>query len=50
MKNRFKEAEKLSLYKQLAESDPIMKELLAQLEALGGSLDVEDLTTQADLC
>ena len=47
--NRFKEAEKLALYKQLAETDLIMKDLLAQLEALGGSIDVEDLTTQADL-
>lgn len=47
--NRFKEAEKLALYKQLAETDPVMKDLLAQLEALGGSLDVNDLTTQADL-
>lgn len=47
--SRFKEAEKLALYKQLAETDPIMKDLLAQLEALGGNLDVEDLTTQADL-
>lgn len=47
--NRFKEAEKLALYKQLAETDPIMKDLLAQLEALGGSLDVEDLATQSEL-
>ena len=47
--NRFKQAEKLTLYKQLAETDPIMKKLLNQLEALGGSLDIEDLTTQADL-
>ena len=47
--NRFKEAEKLALYKQLAETDPVMKDLLAQLEALGGSLDVEDLIIQADL-
>lgn len=47
--NRFKQAEKLALYKQLAETDPIMKDLLAQLEALGGSLDVEDLTTESDL-
>lgn len=47
--NRFKEAEKLALYKQLAETDSIMKDLLAQLEALGGSLDVDDLTIQADL-
>ena len=35
--------------KQLAETDPVMKDLLAQLEALGGSLDVEDLIIQADL-
>ena len=47
--NRFKEAEKLALYKQLAETDPVMKDLLTQLEALGGSLDVEDLIIQADL-
>lgn len=47
--NRFKQAEKLALYKQLAETDPIMKDLLAQLEALGGSLDVEDLTAESDL-
>lgn len=47
--NRFKQAEKLALYKQLAETDPVMKDLLAQLEALGGSLDVEDLTTESDL-
>lgn len=31
---RFKEAEKLSLYKKLAESDPEMKALLDELEAL----------------
>ena len=47
--NRFKEAEKLALYKQLAETDPVMKDLLAQLETLGGSLDVEDLIIPADL-
>ena len=47
--NRFKEAEKLALYKQLAETDPVMKDLLNQLEALGGSLDAEDLIIQADL-
>ena len=41
--NRFKEAEKLSLYKQLAESDPVMKDLLAQLESLGGTVDMKDL-------
>ena len=43
--NRFKKAEKLSLYKQLAESDPVMKDLLAQLESLGGTVDMEDLST-----
>ena len=47
--NRFKEAEKLALYKQLAETDPVMKDLRTQLEALGGSLNVEDLIIQADL-
>lgn len=47
--NRFKQVEKLTLYKQLAETDPIMKDLLNQLEALGGSLDIEDSITQADL-
>ena len=47
--NRFKQVEKLTVYKQLAETDPIMKDLLAQLEALGGSLDAEDLITQTDL-
>ena len=47
--NRFKEVEKLSLYKQLAESDPVMKDLLAQLESLGGTVDTEDLSTEADL-
>lgn len=31
---RFKEAEKMALYKKLAETDPEMKELLAELEAL----------------
>lgn len=31
---RFKEAEKESLYKKLAETDPIMKSLLSELEAL----------------
>lgn len=40
--NRFKQAEKLALYKQLAESDPIMKDLLSQLEALGGTVSTED--------
>ena len=47
--NRFKQAEKLALYKQLAESDPVMKDLLAQLESLGGTVDMEDLSTEADL-
>lgn len=47
--SRFKQAEKLALYKQLAETDPVMKDLLAQLEVLGGNLDVEDLDIQADL-
>ena len=47
--NRFKEAEKLALYKQLAETDPIMKSLLAELEALGGTVDTEDLGNQANL-
>ena len=46
---RFKEAEKLALYKQIAETDPVMKDLLAQLEALGGTVDTEDLVNQADL-
>lgn len=31
---RFKEAEKEALYKKLAETDPIMKSLLSELEAL----------------
>ena len=31
---RFKEAEKEALYKRLAETDPIMKSLLSELEAL----------------
>ena len=47
--NRFKEVEKLALYKQLAETDPIMKSLLAELEALGGTVDTEDLGNQANL-
>lgn len=47
--NRFKEAEKLALYKQLAETDPTMKSLLAELEALGGTVDTEDLVNKADL-
>ena len=47
--NRFKEAEKLALYKQIAETDPVMKDLLAQLEALGGTVDTEDLVNMADL-
>lgn len=47
--NRFKQAEKLALYKQLAETDPVMKELLSELEALGGSVDTEYLDSQADL-
>lgn len=46
---RFRTAEKLALYKQLAESDPVMKDLLTQLEALGGNLDAEDLATQTEL-
>lgn len=46
---RFRTAEKLALYKQLAETDPVMKDLLTQLEALGGNLEVEDLGIQADL-
>ena len=41
--NRFKEAEKLALYKQLAETDPTMKKLLSELEALGGTVEAEDL-------
>lgn len=31
---RFKEAEKEALYKKLAETDPVMKSLLSELEAL----------------
>lgn len=34
LESRFKEAEKMALYKKLAETDPEMKELLAELEAL----------------
>ena len=34
IEERFKEAEKMALYQKLAETDPEMKELLAQLEAL----------------
>lgn len=47
--NRFKQAEKLALYKQLAESDPIMKDLLSQLEALGGTVSTEDLMSEEEL-
>ncbi len=32
---RFKEAEKMALYRKLAESDETMKELLAELDSLG---------------
>ena len=35
LEERFKEAEKMALYKKLAETDPEMKELLSELEALG---------------
>ena len=34
IETRFREAEKMALYKKLAETDPEMKELLAELEAL----------------
>lgn len=34
IEDRFKEAEKEALYKKLAETDPIMKSLLSELEAL----------------
>lgn len=34
LEQRFKEAEKMSLYKKLAETDPEMKSLLEELEAL----------------
>lgn len=34
LENRFKEAEKMALYKKLAETDPEMKTLLDELEAL----------------
>lgn len=34
LEQRFKEAEKMSLYQKLAETDPEMKELLAKLEEL----------------
>lgn len=34
LEERFKEAEKMALYQKLAETDPEMKELLTQLEAL----------------
>lgn len=34
LEQRFKEAEKMALYKKLAETDPEMKELLSELEAL----------------
>ena len=34
LEQRFKEAEKMALYQKLAETDPEMKELLAELEEL----------------
>jgi hypothetical protein len=34
LEKRFREAEKMSLYQKLAETDPEMKELLTELEAL----------------
>lgn len=34
LEQRFKEAEKMALYQKLAETDPEMKELLSELEAL----------------
>lgn len=34
LEQRFKEAEKMALYQKLAETDPEMKELLTELEAL----------------
>ena len=34
LEERFKEAEKMALYQKLAETDPEMKELLTELEAL----------------
>lgn len=35
LEQRFKEAEKMALYRKLAESDETMKELLAELDSLG---------------
>lgn len=35
LEQRFKEAEKMALYRKLAESDETMKSLLAELDALG---------------
>ena len=35
LEQRFKEAEKMALYRKLAETDSTMKELLAELDSLG---------------
>lgn len=39
---RFKEAEKMALYRKLAESDDTMKELLSELDALEPHTEEED--------
>ena len=39
---RFKEAEKMALYRKLAETDDTMKELLAELDSLGVNKEDEE--------
>ncbi len=45
---RFKEAEKMALYRKLAETDTTMKELLAELDSLGVSTENEDEDKKED--
>lgn len=42
LEQRFKEAEKMALYRKLAETDTTMKELLAELDSLGVSVENDD--------
>lgn len=42
LEKRFKEAEKMALYRKLAESDETMKSLLAELDALGVGEEEKD--------
>lgn len=46
LEQRFKEAEKMALYRKLAETDSTMKDLLKELDALGVTEEETDTTEE----